>query len=255
MATLVTVLLGVGASAQAEPSDEAPLVTAWFATAGADAVRDADAGDPGFVEGLDTARTVTFGEPVPVSTIAVPGYDLAAAAPDGPTDYASTVSPTGSWCARVVLDQVPRDLAVCVTVADDGTVAWESTEQLRFLGDKESLGASALFHQRGTYGITATEVLALDDAAADQIGESAPFDEFVEALARRAAEVRLLGDDVVGGAPALLAAPSDEWDAQVKAALDDRAAGFSWAWLAAGVTGLLAGAAAVAVVRHRHRTA
>lgn len=152
VATLVTVLLGVGASAQAEPSDEAPLVTAWFATAGADAVRDADAGDPGFVEGLDTARTVTFGEPVPVSTIAVPGYDLAAAAPDGPTDYASTVSPTGSWCARVVLDQVPRDLAVCVTVADDGTVAWESTEQLRFLGDKESLGASALFHQRGRTG-------------------------------------------------------------------------------------------------------
>ena len=256
------VLVGSWA-APASAAVEVPApVTQWFATAGPAAVRDAAAGDPELVPGLVPgagAADVSFGRIVPVVRIDVPGYDLVSGTVSGPTDHAHTATASSTWCARTVVGGTPLDVLTCAVDAD-GAVSWESTSQVAFLG-ADDLAAEGLFQQPGLFAVSASQVVALDDRAAADVPEPVGYDEFVGALARRAAQVRAVGDDASSGgaqAPSLFAASDADiaaWDVRVReavAAHDASDGGALWTVLVGvGVGACLVALAAVLWSRRR----
>lgn len=257
-AAVVAVIGGhvVGAALPASAENPPDGVTSWFATQAAREVEGVARTDPGFVPAVEGGATVTFGAIAPKVVVNPPGYDLGDDTATGPTDYASTASLSGEWCAQVVADGVTHDVVLCASESGDGA-EFTGMDQLGLVPAGRELPSRLLRWQGGWFGVTPDQVTALDERALVDVPTPVGYEEFVTAVARRAAEYALVGDGTTGGgAPPLFS--SDEaqraaWEQEIQQAREASGGWPTWAlWLIGGAV-VVVGVAGASVVSGRRR--
>jgi len=253
----LAVTCGLACAAPAAAAEDAPApVAAWFVDEGARQVEGIAHTDAEFVPAVTAGATVTFGAVVPQLVVDPPGYDLGDGTVTGPTDYASTASLSGEWCAQVVADGVTHDVVLCASESGDGA-EFTGMDQVGLVPAGRELPSRLLRWQGGWFGVTPDQVTALDERALVDVPTPVGYEEFVTAVARRAAEYALVGDGTTGGgAPPLFS--SDEaqraaWEQEIQQAREASGGWPTWAlWLIGGAV-VVVGVAGASVVSGRRR--
>lgn len=245
------------AAAPAAAAEDAPApVAAWFVDEGARQVEGIAHTDAEFVPAVTAGATVTFGAVVPQLVVDPPGYDLGDGTVTGPTDYASTASLSGEWCAQVVADGAAQDVVLCASESGDGA-EFTGMDQLGLVPSGRELPSRLLHWQGGWFGVTPDEVTALTGRALVAVPTPVGYEAFVTAVARRAAEYALIGDGTSGGGAPPLFSPDEAelaaWELQVQQARDASGGLPAWAWWLIGGVVVVGGVAGAGVVSGRRR--